>query len=117
MTKQVMAFLALSTLVFANEASIQDVRVIKHNGTYTFAVKILHEDSGWDHYVDGYEVLDKEGNILGTRVLVHPHEHEQPFTRSLSNVKIKNMKTVYVRAHDSVDGYSALYEVTLPYSL
>lgn len=113
-----MKFFLLSVLyissLMSNEARVKDVKIIKQNGTYTFAVKILHEDSGWKHYVDAYEVLDKNGNILAKRVLWHPHENEQPFTRSLANMKINNMKTVYVRAHDSVDGYSDLYEVTLP---
>jgi len=108
-----LSVLMLSTLL-ANEALVQDVKVTKQKGTYTFAVKILHEDSGWKHYVDAYEILDKEGNVLAKRVLWHPHENEQPFTRSLAHIKIKNIKTVYVRAHDSVDGYSKLYEVTLP---
>lgn len=114
MSKGLMLFLSLTSLLLANEAEVQDVSVSKTNGGYTFAVKILHEDSGWKHYVDAYEILDKDGNILGKRVLWHPHENEQPFTRSLTNVKINNIQTVYVRAHDSVDGYSALYEVTLP---
>jgi len=112
--KHITAFLCLSAFSLANEATVEEVKVSKHNKTYTFAVKILHEDSGWKHYVDAYEILDKNGNILGKRVLYHPHENEQPFTRSLQNVKIENIKTVYVRAHDSVDGYSKLYEVTLP---
>lgn len=100
---------------FANEAVIEDVKISKNNGTYTFAVRILHEDSGWDHYVDGYEVLDVDANVLAKRTLWHPHENEQPFTRSLANVKIdKNLSKVYIRAHDSVDGYSSLYEILLP---
>ena len=106
--------LFFSALSFANEAVIQDVNVSKNENTYHFSVRILHEDSGWEHYVNRYEILDIEGNILATRTLGHPHEHEQPFTRSLSGVKLKEMKVVYVRANDSVDGYSELYEVKLP---
>jgi hypothetical protein len=37
---------------------------------------------------------------------LHPHENEQPFTRSLSGVAITpGTAEVTVRAHDSVDGY------------
>ena len=106
-------FLFLSSL-YANEAQVLDVKVSKLNGTYSFAVKILHKDSGWKHYVNRYEILDKNGNILATRTLWHPHEHEQPFTRSLSGVRLENFKKVYIRANDSVDGYSELYEIILP---
>ena len=100
--------------MFANVASIEEVKVTGTKGVYSFAVKILHKDSGWKHYVNRYEVLDKDGNILATRTLWHPHEHEQPFTRSLSGVKLSGMKTVWIRANDSVDGYSEAYEITLP---
>ena len=106
--------LLLAAFSYANEADILDVQVSKNSDTYTFSVKILHEDSGWEHYVNRYEVLDKEGNLIATRTLWHPHENEQPFTRSLRGVQIKGIDIVYLRANDSVDGYSKLYEVRLP---
>jgi hypothetical protein len=41
-------------------------------------------------------------------VLYHPHENEQPFTRSLSGVVIpQNVNQVKIRARDSVHGYAA----------
>ena len=46
-----------------------------------------------------------DGTILGLRTLLHPHENEQPFTRSLSGVAIPpDIATVTVRAHDNVHG-------------
>jgi len=112
--KILLFILLVLSSIYANEAKILDVKVSKLNNTYSFAVKIIHKDSGWEHYVNRYEVLDAQGNILATRTLWHPHEHEQPFTRSLSGVKLKNIKKVYIRANDSVDGYSELYEIFLP---
>ena len=112
--KFILVLMMLLSAMYANVAVIQDVKVYKNSATYNFAVRILHKDSGWKHYVNRYEVLDKEGNILATRTLWHPHEHEQPFTRSLSGVKLSGMKTVWIRANDSVDGYSELYEIALP---
>ena len=105
--------ISLSSM-FANVATIKVVRVTAEKGVYNFAVKILHQDSGWKHYVNRYEILDKDGNILATRTLWHPHEHEQPFTRSLNGVKLSGMTKVWVRANDSVDGYSETYEIILP---
>jgi hypothetical protein len=44
--------------------------------------------------------------VLGTRVLLHPHEDEQPFTRSLGGVVIPpDVGTVRVRAHDKLEGW------------
>jgi hypothetical protein len=57
-------------------------------------------------YADAWEVRDMEGNVLGTRVLTHPHGNEQPFTRSLSGVEIPDEVTeVVVDARDSVRGF------------
>jgi hypothetical protein len=41
-----------------------------------------------------------------TRLLLHPHETEQPFTRSQSGIIIpEGFSQVSVRAHDLVDGF------------
>ncbi|MCP4426234.1 MAG: hypothetical protein GY803_17220, partial [Chloroflexi bacterium] len=41
-----------------------------------------------------------------TRLLLHPHETEQPFTRSQSGLVIPaDVTYVTVRAHDLVDGF------------
>ena len=104
----------LTTALQANEAVIENVDVQRGaDGSFAFQVRILHKDSGWKHYVDRYEVLDQENNILATRTLWHPHEHEQPFTRGLSGVNVKGKSVVYIRAHDSVDGDSKLFRVQL----
>ncbi len=79
------------------------------------SVTLSHPDTGWDHYADGWEVLDAEGNSLGIRELAHPHVTEQPFTRSLSGVMIPEGATaIYIRARCNVDGWSEdLFEVAL----
>ena len=94
----------LSTFVSANEADVLDVTVsCDKNRSCSFNVTIKHNDKGWDHYVNKYEILSPTGSILGTRVLFHPHVDEQPFTRSISSIKIpKGVNKVTIRAYDSV---------------
>ena len=92
---------------WAGEADVISVTVAE-TGTriYRFDVTVRHEDSGWDHYADRWEVLAPDGRILATRKLLHPHENEQPFTRSLSRVRIpRDIVSATVRAHDNVHGY------------
>jgi len=113
MHKILLGVFFLTITMFANEATIEAVQIHKQNGLYTFSVRILHKDSGWKHYVNRYEVLDADNNILATRTLWHPHEHEQPFTRSLSGVDVNNNTVVYIRANDSVDGYSKKFKAVL----
>jgi hypothetical protein len=71
-----------------------------------FDVTLKHADAGWDHYADKWDVVTPDGTLLGTRVLLHPHVNEQPFTRSLGNVRIPDgISHVVIRAHDSQHGY------------
>ena len=92
----------------AGQAEIVDVQVNRGgDGSYRFDVTVRHADEGWDHYADGWQVLAPDGSVLGERRLLHPHVDEQPFTRSLSGVVVPpGTRTVRIRAHDSVHGYS-----------
>lgn len=70
--------------------------------TCDFDVTVLHADIGFSHYADRYEVVAPDGEVLGIRVLKHPHVHEQPFMRRLVGVEIPDdVSEVTVRAHDS----------------
>ena len=82
---------------------------------WDFDVTLAHGDTGWDHYADGWEIVDAAGNTLGTRILHHPHVEEQPFTRSLAGVAIPDdIAQVYARARCNIDGWSdAVFQVTL----
>lgn len=78
-------------------------------GVWTFHVTVAHADTGWEHYAERFEIVAPDGTVLGTRVLLHPHVSEQPFTRSLGGVKIDpQINEVIVRAYDSVHGLGGL---------
>jgi len=101
----------------AGPADVESVSVSASGaGQYRFSVTVRHADEGWDHYANRWEVLTPDGTLLGTRTLYHPHVDEQPFTRELSGVSIPdNIKTVVVKAHDSVHGFSGVTQtVALP---
>ncbi|MEO0435935.1 MAG: hypothetical protein AAF098_03405 [Pseudomonadota bacterium] len=103
-------FLILSLPAVAGEADVlavdtfcDDQRICR------FSVTVRHDDEGWDHYADRWDVLTLDEVVLGTRVLAHPHEKEQPFTRSLRKVRIpQEVKAVIIRARDSVHGFGGL---------
>lgn len=98
--------LLLPTASLAGEVRIVDARVECSIGC-TFSVTLEHDDEGWNHYADLWEVVTLDGRVLGRRVLHHPHETEQPFTRSLSGVTIPaGTSQVKIRARDSVHGYA-----------
>ena len=101
------AFFILPAVTLAGEADVVEVKVNPgKDGTWSFTVTVRHGDEGWDHYADKWDVLGPNGEVLGTRVLYHPHVGEQPFTRSLGGVEVpKGVKEVVLRAHDSVHKY------------
>lgn len=92
----------------AGEVDILSADFQRNSGKLWSAnVTLKHDDMGWDHYADGWRVVDGEGKVLGNRVLFHPHVKEQPFTRGLSNIEIPDGVTkVFVEAHDKVHGWS-----------
>jgi len=89
------------------EAHVIDVAVaVEPAGTYRFDVTVHHEDTGWDHYVDAWDVVAPDGAVLATRVLAHPHVDDQPFTRSLGGIEIPDeIERVTIRARDTVHLY------------
>jgi hypothetical protein len=108
--------LAMVGPALADEPKIEAAKAVKAGSTWRFDLTLRHPDTGWDHYADGWEVLTPDGASLGLRVLVHPHETEQPFTRSLSGVTIPaGVDHVFVRARCLVDGWGAArYRIDLP---
>lgn len=86
---------------------------LAEDGSWTFSVTVEHEDKGWEDYADGWDVVLPDGSAIKpdpespfTRLLLHPHENEQPFTRSQRGIEIPTgVETVTVRAHDLVDGF------------
>lgn len=101
------AALTLSGTAIAGEADVVAVKPTRESGdSWRFDVTVKSNDTGWKHYADAFEVLTPDGKLLGRRILYHPHETEQPFTRSLGGVKIPpEVKTVVVRARHKPRGY------------
>lgn len=107
MLKLSFAALLISTLpALADPPEIRNVVAKQSGGTWRFDVTIAHGDTGWDHYADGWRVVDADGKELGLRNLAHPHVNEQPFTRSLSGVRIpRDLTEVGIQARDNLTGW------------
>ena len=89
----------------AEPTEITAATAIQRGAGWTISVTWRHPDTGWDHYADGWEVLDADGQSLGLRALVHPHVDEQPFTRALSGIEIPAESAhVAIRSRDNMDG-------------
>jgi len=102
-------------------ADVVFVRAVeREDRSWTFHVTVRHPDTGWEDYADGWDVVLPDGTVIlpdtsspFTRLLTHPHETEQPFTRSQSGIIIPSgIKSVTIRAHDLVDGFGG-QEVTV----
>lgn len=101
----------------AGEADVEEATATRaSDGTWTFNVTVRHADEGWHHYANRWDVITPDGTVLGTRTLFHPHENEQPFTRSLTGVVVPDgVKVVTIRANDSVHGEGGKeLQLTLP---
>jgi hypothetical protein len=95
--------------VQAGEVDVVEVRLKQQSpGIYSASVTLKHNDQGWKHFANRWEILDLQGNLLATRVLAHPHS-EQPFTRQLTDISIPDgVDQVRVRGHDLVHNYGGV---------
>ncbi len=98
----------LSVQLFAGQAVIENVEAeCSAKRICKFNVTVSHADEGWEHYANGWQIFTPQGERLGVRVLAHPHVNEQPFTRSIRNIKIPaSVDRVIFKAQDSVHGES-----------
>ena len=105
-TRLISCFIYANT-VLAGEADVLTAEVINEgDARYTFEVTVQHDDTGWDHYADRWEIMKPDGTVIAIRVLRHPHVKEQPFTRRLNFVQIADdIEEVIIRAHCLVDEF------------
>lgn len=97
----------LPIAAWADDPRILEATATQTGSSWRISVTLSHPDTGWDHYADGWRVLDMDGNPLGLRELVHPHVNEQPFTRSLAGVAIPDgTEQVKIQARCNADGWA-----------
>ena len=90
-----------------NYAQVKFVEAEQYgDGSWCISTTVRHNDEGWDHYANAWQVLDEEGNELGWRMLAHPHDDEQPFTREQCDIEIpEKIIRIIVRAKCKVHGF------------
>jgi len=106
-----LASLVLGLCTSAIEAGEADVIEVEFkemsNRLFHFTVTIVHDDEGWEHYVDRWDVVAPDGTVLGTRSLYQPNENGRQFSSSLVGVKVPDgISEVTLRAHDTIHEYA-----------
>ena len=84
-----------------NFAQVESARLVyRDDGRWDIYVAVRHNDEGWNHYANVWQVVDADtGKIIGERILAHPHDTEQPFTRSLTGLVIpEEVRNIRIRA-------------------
>lgn len=100
---------------------IADVQIKLDNpeqpGIYHIRVTIEHQDTGWEDYVDAWEIVDGNGEVLGTRPFFEPKLDDTKTVTALSGVVIpQEIKTVTIRARKHPQGYQGEpVQVTIPH--
>ncbi|MGI9419445.1 MAG: hypothetical protein ACR2RA_16585 [Geminicoccaceae bacterium] len=84
-------------------ARIADVQIKRDNpdqpGIYHIRVTIEHEDTGWDDYVESWEISEPGGKVLGVRPFFEPELERASTVSALAGVVIpEDVKTVTIRA-------------------
>ncbi len=106
--------LTVGTAALADTADVLKVEKKQaEDKTWSFSVTVAHTDTGWEDYANGWDVVLPDGTMLKrnpndpfTRLLLHPHVDEQPFTRSQFGLTIpEGITEVTVKAHTTVGGW------------
>ncbi len=86
----IICLLALfSSVCMASDAKIVKVNIEKTPAQkFNISVTLEHSDEGWEHFANAWRIYSPEGELIGERVLHHPHVDEQPFTRTLLGLSI-----------------------------
>ncbi len=79
----------ISNVCIASDVKILNVKAEKTPAQkFNISVTLEHDDEGWEHYSNAWRIYSPEGELIGERVLHHPHVDEQPFTRTLLGLSI-----------------------------
>lgn len=85
---------------------VLDVTVTPTGSTYRFDVTMSSPYDTPQRYADAWRVRGPDGTVYGVRELLHDHQFEQPFTRSLPGVSIpEGVETVIVEGRDQINGW------------
>lgn len=85
---------------------IVDVTVEGSGSRFTVSATISSPYDSSERYADAFRVRTRDGKVLGVRELAHPHTNQQPFTRSLTDLRIpKNVSVIEVQGRDLVNGW------------
>lgn len=86
-------------------------------GIYHISVTIEHKDTGWDDYVDAWEIVGSNGTLLGVRPFFEPELDEAKTVSALAGVVIpEDVKTVTIRTRKHPQGYEGEpVEITIPH--
>jgi hypothetical protein len=90
-----------------DHADVIDVSISGVPGDYSVSVTVSSDDRGCESYVDWWEVISEEGELLTRRVLLHAHVEEQPFTRNAGGLKVRPGERLIIRAHMNDAGYGS----------
>lgn len=89
----------------ADAPEIRDAVAKPAGDTWRVSVTLWHADTGWDDYADAWRIVTESGEVVGERILVHPHVNEQPFTRSLGGLMLDPGQSHYIEARSLGEPY------------
>jgi hypothetical protein len=115
--------LSLSGAVQAADdvARIADVQIkrdsVDQSGIYHIRVTIEHQDTGWDDYVEAWEITSPDGELLGVRPFFEPELEETQTITALAGVVIpEEIKSVTIRARTHPKGIEGdPFEIQIPH--
>ncbi len=103
----IIASLVLSLSLLAKEVEISKVELEPTGPTWTVHVTLRHDDESYEHYANGWRIVDAKQNVLASQELYHPHKKKKSFTDNKTNITIPNTaKVIFLEAQAKPHGWS-----------
>jgi hypothetical protein len=96
-----------SSLAMAKDVRIDKVEMEQNGGVWTAHVTFKHDDTDFNHFVDGWRIVDAKHKVLAQQSLYHPHTGSKTFKENLAGIIVPTgTKLIYVEAHAKPHGWS-----------
>lgn len=109
------AWAAGAGLALAGPAEVVDAHAVDTGPGWRVTIVVLHTDTGWGDFVDGWRIAGPDGSLYAQQTIRHPRRDAGRVTHMIEDVRIpESVAVVVIGAHTSDHGWGADFPLTLP---
>lgn len=93
---------------FADAPKVLAAKAIEDDGRWKITVTMSHEDTGWDHYAKGFELLTPDKKRVAYGEETRPHVGKKSFDTTLTGITLPpGIPYLLIRTRCSLVGWAS----------